>query len=706
MIHYKNYKGHSPDIVGIRKKIDNTIYTFDIESTSYIILNGKQLAGIEYQNLSKEEQEQCEFHSCMYIWMLSINEVVYYGRTWDEFKKFLNKLEEYSPLPKIIFIHNLSFEFQFLKSIFNFTDVLARKSRKVMRCNFEDYNIELRCSYMMSNCALKYLPELFNLPVQKQVGELDYTKIRTSITKLNERELKYCEYDCLVIYYYIRRELETYENVNKIPLTSTGQVRRELKERITKDFEYKRKVYKAINTDPHVYNLMIDAFAGGYTHANWIYADEVLKDVDSWDFTSSYPYVLVTHQYPSTEFKKCNITTVENMSKRFAYLLVVRLKNVKCKYYNTFISQSKCRNIYGARYDNGRIIQADSLEITLTDIDFYFILETYKCEYEILESYYSKYNYLPKQFIEFVLEKYVNKTKFKNVDGKEVEYTKEKNKFNALYGMSVTNMIRDEVIYDNESGWIEKKLSNAEIIESLEKEKKKSFLSFAYGVWVTAYARNNLLRNLIKLDEYVIYSDTDSLKLLNGYNKDIISEYNIFVKNKIEYISNLLEIDIEKFAPTDVYGNSHMLGLFDSDGHYEEFITQGAKKYAYTKWIKKDKIKKGSNIIKEENDKYLVLEITVAGVPKSGSNALKSLNDFKDDLVFEYKDTNKNLLFYIEEQEEYNLVDYLGETYKVNDKTGCCIVPTTYVLGKSLEYAELISDNSSNRAIYNESEDI
>ena len=706
MIYYKEYSGHSPKVEGKRKKVDNTIYTFDIETTSYLILNGIQLSGIEYQNLTKEQQEDCDFYSCMYIWMFSIDDVVYYGRTWEEFKKFLDKVEENSPYPKILFIHNLAFEFQYLKSVFNFTDVMARKSRKVMRCNFEDYNFELRCSYMMSNCALKYLPGLYNLPVEKKVGELDYTKIRTSITKLTENELIYCEYDCLVVYHYILRELETYERVDKIPLTSTGHVRRELKERVNTDFEYKRKLYKAINSDPHVYNLLTDAFAGGYTHANWIYADEVLKDVDSWDFTSSYPYVLVTHQYPSTEFKKCNVSKRENMSKRLAYLLVVRFTNLKCKYYNTFISQSKCRNIYGGRYDNGRIIQADSLEITLTDIDFYFILDTYNCDYEILECYYSKYNYLPNQFIEFVLEKYVNKTKYKNVEGKEVEYTKEKNKFNALYGMSVTNMIRDEVIYDNESGWSEKKLSNDEIIDSLEKEKKKSFLSFAYGVWVTAYARNNLLRNLIKLDEYVIYSDTDSLKLLNGYNKDIITNYNDFVKNKIEKISKILKIEIDKFAPTDVFGNSHMLGLFDADGHYEEFITQGAKKYAYTKWVSKDKVKKDTNIIKEENDKCLVLEITVAGVPKSGANALKDIKDFKDDLVFEFKDTNKNLIFYCEEQKEVDLIDYQGNKYKVNDKTGCCIVPTTYVLGKALEYAELISDNSSHRAIYNEKEGV
>ena len=703
MIYYKNFIWHDADVVGQRKKVDNTIYSFDIETTSYIILDGQQMPAIEYQNLNQDEKERAEFRSCMYIWMFSINDIVYYGRTWQELKEFMQKIEKCNKYKKILFIHNLAFEFQFMKSNFNFNDVMARKSHKVMRCFFEEYNFEIRCSYMMSNCALKKLTDIYNLPIAKMVGDLDYTKIRTPITTLTEKELNYCEHDCLVIYYYIKRELEQYERVDKIPLTSTGHVRKELKELILKDYDYKGKVKKAINTNPHIYNLLQDAFAGGYTHANWIYTDEIIKNVDSWDFTSSYPYILVSHKFPSTEFKKCNIKSVERMSKRFAYLLVVKFKNIKCKYYNNFISRSKCRNIKGARYDNGRIIQAESLEMTITDVDFYFILDTHKYdEYEIVESYYSLYNYLPKQFIEFVLEKYVNKTKFKNVDGKELEYMLEKNKFNSLYGMSVTNMIRDKVEYDNIKGWTETQLTNEEIIEALQNEKKKSFLSFAYGVWVTAFARNNLLKNVVKLDEYVIYCDTDSIKLKQGYDKQVIEDYNKFVEEKIKYVSKTLEINYEKFAPTDIYGESHMLGLFDSDGNYNEFITQGAKKYAVTKWIKKEKIKDNMNVIKIEDEKALILEITVAGVPKQGCKALKSLQDFKDDFVFEFKYTNKNLIIYCEEQEEFNLQDYQGNFYKVNDKSGCCIIPTTYILGKAEEYANLILDESSARARFKE----
>ena len=126
----------------------------------------------------------------------------------------LDRIEANCHYKKYVFIHNLSFEFQFLKCHFKFVDVLARKSRKVMRCRFEKYNIELRCSYMMSNCALKYLPNLYKLPVEKLICDLDYTKIRNDKTILTSEELKYCENDCLVVYYYIKEELKTYERVD------------------------------------------------------------------------------------------------------------------------------------------------------------------------------------------------------------------------------------------------------------------------------------------------------------------------------------------------------------------------------------------------------------------------------------------------------------------------------------------------------------
>lgn len=269
-------------------------------------------------------------------------------------------------------------------------------------------------------------------------------------------------------------------------------------------------------------------------------------------------------------------------------------------------------------------------------------------------------------------------------------------------GMSVTNNIKDEVKYDNESGWSETPITNDEIVQKLEKEKKLGFLSFSYGVWITAWARFNLLKNLAKLDTQVIYADTDSLKVYGNYDKSVIDNYNIEVENRIKRVSEELKIPIEKFAPKDSEGIPHMLGVFDFDGHYEEFITQGAKKYAYTKYIKNSKLKETSNIIEKGPEKSLVLEITVSGIPKKGARSLKTLDDFRDNHIFEHKDTGKNILLYNDEMIDYGMKDCQGNIEHLSNRFGCTILPTTYELGKALDYANLISDESSKRSVYRE----
>lgn len=683
MKYWTDYKGHEVEILGKTKKVDNTIYTFDIETTSYLILDGEVINARDYTNLSDDDQKRCIKQATMYVWQLSINDQVYYGRTWDEFKCFLDRIELNDNHHKIIFIHNLSFEFQALWPVLRIKSVMSRKSRKLIRCDLEDYNIELRCSMMLSNLKLEKLPDVYQLPVRKKVGDLDYSLLRTSETPLTDKELGYCEFDCLVTYHYILKELEVYQRVDKLPTTSTGKVRKQLQKLVLNNPRYVRRVSSQINTNPYVYNMEVDAFAGGYTHANYIYADEVIENVDSYDETSAYPYVLVTAKFPSTEFKKCNLKSAEDMLPNFAYLLTVRMTNIKCKYLNNFISSSKCLNIKGwPDYDNGRIISAKEITITLTDIDFRFILDTYEYEsYEILESYSSIYNYLPIEYVDFILDKYVLKTQLKNVDGKEVEYSREKGAFNALYGMTVTNTIRDDVSFLNFDEWVERPLENNEIYNALLKNKKRGFLNFAWGVWTTAYARDNLLRRVLDLDEYVVYCDTDSCKVVPGYDKNVFISYNKSVEANIKKVAKERNIPFERFAPKDIKGHSHLLGVFEcetGEGRtvtYDKFITQGAKKYAY------------------EVDGEI--HVTVSGVPKEGgAKCLTDLKEFKDNLVFDFKHTNKLTLAYNDNQIPVVITDYLGKAHEVTDRAGICMLPTTYRLGKAEDYADLITESS------------
>lgn len=111
MKHFLEYNGHVPIIIGQRKMLDNTIMTFDIETTSYLILDGKQILASEYLKLTKDEQDRCIYQANMYIWMFSIGDEVYYGRTWEEFDSFLYRMEYFSnnskDVKRIVYVHNL-----------------------------------------------------------------------------------------------------------------------------------------------------------------------------------------------------------------------------------------------------------------------------------------------------------------------------------------------------------------------------------------------------------------------------------------------------------------------------------------------------------------------------------------------------------------------------------------------------------------------
>lgn len=267
MIRWNNYMGHIVNKIKDKEGFfDNTIYTFDIETTSYLVLDNIQLKTIEYLKLTDEEKKRTSLNGTMYIWMFGINQIVYYGRTWEELKLFLDRLEKHTNnIKKYVFVHNLSFEFHFMRNCIQYKNVFSRKTRKVIKCELLDYNIEFRCTYYMTNVKLERIPKIYNLSVNKLVGNLDYSKIRHSKTYLTQEELNYCENDCLVLYQYIKLQLEKFKKIKRLPLTSTGFVRRELKAKIYKNYKYKNKVRKSINTDGHIFNLLEEAFM------RWIY---------------------------------------------------------------------------------------------------------------------------------------------------------------------------------------------------------------------------------------------------------------------------------------------------------------------------------------------------------------------------------------------------------------------------------------------------
>ena len=113
-----------------------------------------------------------------------------------------------------------------------------------------------------------------------------------------------------------------------------------------------------------------------------------------------------------------------------------------------YISLSKCRHIENALVDNGRIISADYLETTITDIDLKILISEYDwTDIKFYDVACARYGYLPRQLIKTICQYYHYKTELKNVEGQELLYLKSKSKLNSLYGMCAQDPVKQSILF-------------------------------------------------------------------------------------------------------------------------------------------------------------------------------------------------------------------------------------------------------------------
>ena len=477
-----------------KEMYDSNVYTFDIETTSCFIENGKPIM-FDYDNPDKFAK--LEKIAICYIWQFSVNDIVFYGRNLTDFRNVLLELDELNNFKKIIFVHNLAFEFQFLLNILSFDNVIAKSAHKVIQAKPTDFNIEFRCTYALTNMSLDMWCQQKKLNVKKLVGNLDYNKLRTPLTKLSKNELDYCENDCLVVNEGLKEYIQKYSHVCKIPLTQTGEVRQEMKKRLKSNQKWLQKCKKMTPT-ARMYEILKCAFMGGITHSNALNCSQIFENVLSKDLSSSYPTVMVAERFPLTPFTKVRWND-KWKDDRYSYIAIVKYRKIESSMSNTYISKSKCLAIKNGYYDNGRVVSADELKVCMTNIDIDMIDKSYTFkDKEVVECYVSVNHYLPIEIRKYIIELYSNKTELKGVQESEPLYMKSKQYINSLYGMSVTDIVRKEWFVDNNGEWIG---SVGDMEKELEKFKKSfnNFIPYQVGVWVTAYARRNLWLELWNL---------------------------------------------------------------------------------------------------------------------------------------------------------------------------------------------------------------
>ena len=509
----------------------------------------------------------------MYVWQFQIGDKTVIGRTWDQFLEFLERIKEQLGENEylVIFDHNLSFEFQFLSGIYDFTseEVFAIDRRKVLKCTMMNC-FEFRCSYLHSNMSLSMYLDKMGVAHQKE-KKYDYDKLRYPWTELTDQELLYCINDVRGLVEAIQIEMtHDHDTLYTFPLTSTGYVRRDAK----RAMKYVSHTFiRDQLPDFEIYTLCREAFRGGNTHANRMYAGYILHDVQSADRSSSYPDCQCNDRFPCTHFVQAEENSIqaleELLHRRRACLFRIRLQNVRLldqSFGCPYIPVDKCRNLSGYVNDNGRILCADSLEITITDIDWSIIQSEYTfTDPKILVLYSARYGKLPRVLVNTTIEYYQKKTELKNVQGKEMEYTKSKNKLNSIYGMMAQDPVKQDIIYEENMFHF----GTEESETLLEKSNLRAFLVYSWGVWVTAWARLRLEEGIRIAGQGFVYCDTDSVKYLGT------ADFRKYNRERIHASS-----ESGAYA-SDPSGEVHYMGVYEQERSYAEFVALGAKKYAY-----------------------------------------------------------------------------------------------------------------------------
>lgn len=694
-----------------RKRPDyiNDIMTVDIESTT--ISAGTALNQSDKPFAFPYSYQIFLFGSC---WIL---------RTDAEFSDFIHAvntrmIEAGATLPA--YVHNLSYEYQFFKSRIeiDFESVFALQSRRIGKFETTGGGIEFRCSYLLSNMSLEKFTENYCSEEYRKDKELiDYEEIRFPWSALSESVLYYSAMDVITLYHAIKSIMEKEgDNVRTIPLTNTGYVRRSCRlaclgentsnyksEKGKKTYRkfrgYHGMIVKCMPTYEQ-YLCLVDAFRGGNTHANRAAAGQIIPDISSYDFASSYPAAIIAYDgFPMGKLMECtaSLKTPEDINyycRRYWVVIRALFKDLKlrdpsqttCPYIP--IAKTRREWLQGSdgqirprkgRADNGRLMEQEGYtEFTFLSCEWDIIRKQYTGQIYVKEAYYTVPGYLPDALRQTCFDWYKAKTELKNVDGMEYEYMKSKNRVNSVYGMMVEKVVKNIITTDDHGAISERTPTEEEArlqIEEYVKPRNRKFLLYQWGVTITAICRVRHMEIIDLFGKDFVYGDTDSVKVMNAADHaGAVDRYNeVWLKYAAQENQKI------PIAAYTKEGELQRLGYLDAEtgAHALRFVTLGAKKYAY------------------EDDRK-TLHITIAGVPKKqGAALLGRLENFRPGFKFfvgseaELKDrqTWKKMLTYRDDLDE--LIEIDGHSLHLRS----CIAMerTEYTLDITDEYAALIS---------------
>lgn len=631
--------------------------------------------------------KKIDFHpyAFMYQWQFCIDDCVCFGRTWNEFMRLIARLEKGLNLSLknrlVIYVHNLPFEWAFMNRFINYEDGFFREPRKPLKILTSE-GIEFRCSYALSNMSLnKFCKNEIGVKHYKLIDTYDYEKLRTPITPLTPEEEAYCYNDVRGLCECIESRLK-HDTITTIPMTATGYVRRDLRKAVKSDKKY-RTLFKNNALDGKLYTMCRDAFRGGDTHANIDYSNQLLHNIHARDETSAYPACMMVDKYPMTAFTKMNVSTyLNNDTSEYAFLFEVRFINIvytgKCGI--PYIPLAKCKGYTKEDrkdliVDNGRILYAKYVQMTITDIDLEIIQKEYTYDDIFMRNIYaSVYEPLSDKIKDVVMDYYRKKTSLKGIPEQIYEYNKSKNSLNSCFGCMVMRIDQSMIYYSDSDH--EYYTDDKDLEETLAKfyKSRNNFLSYQHGLWITANARKRLRSMLWKVGGDVVYCDTDSIKFSGDHDNEFEDKNKILIEEALKHGA---------YAETKS-GKVKYMGVWENEvdntdhGCYDEFKTLGSKKYVYSETIKGNK----------------EITSTIAGVNKKTGSKYFTDNGIDSFAIGTTLYNSGHLTAYYNDD---NIHEIIVDHCKFLTASNVALVDNTYTIGVTGEYLDLLKNAIENR---------
>ena len=629
----------------------------------------------------------------MYIWTCTVNDLTIRGNSWPDwidllalFRSLLPPLSDSYRL--LVFIANMSFEFQFMRKYLTVTDSFFIEEREPLYIIHDNY-VEFRDALKITGGNLDYLAKSYT-KTQKLIGDLDYTIKRNASDayRMDPRELQYCDNDTIILSEYSAYYFRQYgDSMKYLPLTKTGILRHITKELCKKYCKVKKQnivnIMLALFPSEKLYRAMMNyLFRGGYVHGAINTAGEILYNMASVDRKSSYPAALNFNYYPITKFIKADPESFSEVITTKCCMIYADFYNIKKTLVHTIESRSKIIEADNAYYDNGRLICADRVRVFITELDYDIYTKFYSWDrMEVLKLWTAERGKLPKYMLDPINDNYIIKSKLKMQGLSDtVDYVVAKENVNSGYGNAVTRMREVQITYDNQT---DDYILNHQF--DYHEEVKKQVLLPQWGVWCTAHARHDLLDLFFQIDTHarelgrdndVHYGDTDSMKITNYRDhKAIIDAYNEKMQLNVLAMCKRFGYDLKYFDG---------LGSFEYEYYIKKFKHQGAKRYLTQYWDSKIHRYK--------------LKSTIAGLPKGA--LLKYSTDmrrspfdlFEDQMQIPSEYTRKLCAIYNDEPHD-DIIN--GEL--MHEESSVALAPVDFTLKFDDEYIEAIFNETQKR---------